>query len=441
MPDNDKSMAVADPAPAGEPRDDYLPSLKKAPEAVYVRPLNGAITHVMHKCWNVLLSLAARQGTEIEVYKVPLAKLVSDIRYESRNVEHLKEALRRLNATQVEWNAVRSRPTSKRRSAITSEEWGVSTMLAGAKILDNMLEYSFAPQVKDRLLDPEVYVRIDLRLQLQFTSRHSTVLYEACLRHKTTPSRRTAEWPWQQWRDLLCTQGSAYPEWKYFSRDVLKPAVKEVNTIAEDFSIEPIINKQGGRVVSLQFWIHPKQQRSLDLANEQIFAHNEELIARMVRLGIARNDAEDLCVYHEEAQIAATLLLTETRARNTKLEPLRSPGAYFKLALTQGFANQIPPEKTARRASTKNLTYAQDAGETPRAPENQTYFTRIKPIREYFAAMSDADRADLLAEFGNSLASSTDQGLFQSKGLKSAPIAGMFYKWLAERDGLSTHKR
>lgn len=408
--------------------------LKKAVEAVYVKPLRGSITHTMHKAWNVLLARAAEQRKEGGgggggVYSMPLRHLSKHLAFASRNMEHLKETLRRLIATQVEWDTL----SPEGEHAESERKWGVSTMLAGVEIsASGVLEYSYAPQIEGRLLDPEVYVRLDLLIQNRFSSRAAQVLYEICMRYRTNPAQRTMVRHWTEWRDLLCGEPgkvvSAYPEWKYFNRDVLKPAIQEVNQVAEELQVQLILTKNGTRVDTLQFQLFPRQQRALPLDDgRDIFAPNEALAARMARLGLGREDATEICVYHEEADIVAALSVTELRMRNAKLEPLRSPAAYFKMALEKHFAPPAPAKSAPVLAA-------------PRvAPKN--YHLKIKPIKDYVAAMDPEALASLLREFEATLTEPTQRQLFARKGLNSAPIAGMFYPWLAARDGLVPAER
>ena len=141
----------------------YPLELKKAVEAIFIRPMQGSkITLVMRKAYNVLLQRAQEQGQEVVTYRVPLSEIIRDIHYDSHDYELLKQYLRRLNATQVEWDLLTE--GGKKR-------WGVSTMLSEAEIVDRHLEFSFAPKIKKRLLDPAIYHRIDLRLQTRFRSK------------------------------------------------------------------------------------------------------------------------------------------------------------------------------------------------------------------------------------------------------------------------------
>ena len=162
-----------------------LGELAKPVEAIYIRPTKGIVTLAMHKTFNVLLARAVEQGRERELYSLRVSQLGSDLETDSKNTEFLKETVRRLQGLQVEWDYITDEGRRK---------WGVSSMIASAEMEEGgMIEYTFAKHLKDKLLNPEVYARLNLKIQNRFRSRHALALYEQCARYRDNPSSLSAK--------------------------------------------------------------------------------------------------------------------------------------------------------------------------------------------------------------------------------------------------------
>lgn len=109
--------------------------LKKAQEAIAVVPLSEehSISLLMRRFFNVLLFLSQEMG-DIEIYRTPLSKLIDLAEYGSTNLEAVKDALRKMTTTVVEWNDV---VDDKGRI-----RWGVSALLSHAEIIRDK-KYAF----------------------------------------------------------------------------------------------------------------------------------------------------------------------------------------------------------------------------------------------------------------------------------------------------------
>ena len=391
--------------------------LKKPPEAIYVKPKGGKITLTMHKAYNVLLARAAAAGIDKDTYEVALSDLIGDINFgggASNNTEALKEMLRRLTATQVEWDIAgrENRPG----------QWGVSSMLAGAIISRGKLEYSFAPQIKTKLLDPRVFARIDLRLMGKFRTRSGLALYEACYRYISNPGGLTTRLKWQEWRDIL-SEGAGSSEWRYFNRDTLKPAITEVNTHVPDMEVVPILfHGANGRVSELQFRITRKRQPDLALEGKLDMAPNPDLLKRLAELGLSEMEARKLFLDYEEDQILQALIVTETRIAKKSLTPIENRPAFFKKALTDGY--ELPPEKVKQ--------IAKQAEKSALEIEKKVAADQAAAAWAMYEAMNEEDRNKLIATFAQEVVfiNPVLQSEFLKKGLSSSVVKGHLKSWL-----------
>ena len=239
-----RSNAEVLPARRGE--------LKKHVGAVHVK---GQLSLLQRKVSNVLLLRAYEDLPNPEVFEheIKLKTLAEVAGFDSNDHALLREALESLAGTTITWNLLDEEG---------AEEWGVSTFLAQAVVKNGTCRYAYAPDLRRKLYNPEIYARINLSVQERFGSGYALALYENCVRF-----RRVGSTGWislDRWRDLLGVEPGQYEAFKYLNRDVLKPAVEEVNRYS-DIRVEMDRKREKRRVVALKFSIHENDQLALDL--------------------------------------------------------------------------------------------------------------------------------------------------------------------------------
>jgi hypothetical protein len=315
------------------PADSKIPPLRKAQEAIALVPQVGRITLLTRRFFNALLHLAQEEGARA-TYRRRLTDVLGRASFESNNTEVAKEQIRRMVGIQVEWNAIG--PDERR--------WGVSTLLADCEIIERgtegvWIEWSYSEKVRTKLLDPEVYARISLQAYSHLRSSASAALYEICVRYQTNPSGLTMRAPWQWWRPRLTGNPedvAAEIEYKIFKRDTLKPAIAEVNGLA-DIMVELIEFKEGRKIADIQFKVGKVTQTTLDLPDPNLI--DAELLQQLVDvMGLAREAAAKIYSDHDEVLLRSTIDLTLQRDGDTNLPPLRSRAAYFKDAIRGRYA-------------------------------------------------------------------------------------------------------
>ncbi len=125
-------------------------TLRKAVDALAIVPTRQRIFPLARKLYNVMLYLAQRQGLENDTYRATLTEITNKAHFHSRDLELVKNHLRQMNSTQVEWQS----PTSDEGA-----RWEVSNLIAHASIEEPgqgkaiTVEWSFAPNIKRELLD------------------------------------------------------------------------------------------------------------------------------------------------------------------------------------------------------------------------------------------------------------------------------------------------
>ena len=124
----------------------------KASPAIQVQ---GKMTHLQRRTWNVLLANAYDELPNREIHRVSVAELARKLGYASHDSEHLKETLKALVDYTVEWNIL---------GKDKKQEWGVASLLGSARIKDGVCTYSFAAHLRYKLYNPRIYTKLNLRL-------------------------------------------------------------------------------------------------------------------------------------------------------------------------------------------------------------------------------------------------------------------------------------
>ncbi|WP_322055236.1 replication initiation protein [Paraburkholderia bannensis] len=412
--------------------------LRKAVEAIAIQPKSGKITLLTRKLFNVLLAVAQQADEAGDTYRALLSDIVANSAFDSNDTALVKEHLRRMVSVQVEW----SQGTSSQKPG---RKWGISTLIADAEILEDpttrrvWVEFSFAPKIKKKLLDPVQYARLSLQFQSQLRSSAGLALYEICVRYLTNPSHLTMRETWEWWRPILSgtpdteAGDEAKREYKYFKRDYLRPAIAEVNAVTNIF-VELIEHREGRRVAEIQFRVTERKQPMLAL-DEHPNVFDSTLVDRMVKIGIPLKEAQSLYADSEENRIRAALQLTEQRMRSTSLPPVRSAAALFKDALKKGYAP--PVEDAAGAASSARAIAGAVAADDPKARLMDEYAAyRRKEARALYEEQGDLEREIARTSFENDELPGLGAHLrddWRRRGLESKLGETAFFDWLARK--------
>ncbi len=307
-----------------EPRQ-ALDVLRKPVNTLAIVPKTGRITTLARKSYNVLLYEAQDQGLEQDVFRAPLDRVMVGVDFNSNDHALVKKHLRAMVSTTVEWQS----PTTGEGTS-----WNVSGLLAHARLSKERnqvwVEWSYATNLKQELLQPNVFARVRLEVISQLRTYAGVTLYEICTRYKDIG--RTSRQQWRWWHPVLTgnppSERTERIEYRIFKRDTLKPAIAEVNAITE-LEIELVEHKLGRYIDEIQFAIRPKRQAALPMAASR-GPVDLELIERAGKLGIREEAAEALLDQHGEEALRSGIAAVERRAASEFPGPLRSAERYLR---------------------------------------------------------------------------------------------------------------
>ena len=284
----------------------------KASPAIQIQ---SSITHLQRRAWNILLANAYDELPNTDIHHISLFDLALSLGYDSRDYDHLKETLEALVDCTVKWNVLRKDK---------KQEWGVAALLASAKIANGVCTYSFAPHLRYKLYNPRIYTKLNLRLQNRFTSRYAVILWEVCFDYFDI-ARNEGETPFmslEKFRELIGLGEQEYPLFKEFNRNIIKPAIEEINDLT-NFLIEVEQKRVGRKIAELKFKIsrlkelpplEPKQEMT-EPTQASLFVDMEELPAiavKLVQAGVAQKEA--LRITNQEWDVVDAAALLEDRA-------------------------------------------------------------------------------------------------------------------------------
>lgn len=398
---------------------------RKANEIIAPRVARGGILSLLgRKVFNVLLyhtqrlgvpGLGAPEGDDVyqTLYWLPLSDLAKDSAFNSEDTGLLKETLLKLQDIKI----------------ITDDAKGFSSdvLVASVKIVPGkrgqktMLGWGLHPATEAILRSPEFYTRLSIYYLTSLRTTAGIALYENCKRYATNPSKLTRREAWEWWHDVLTGQpiGSEKPEYKYFKRDVLKPAIAEVCTT--DIQVELIEHKAGRKVIELQFKVERAAQGGLELPPPPII--DTQVISRIMALGVHDREAGDIFASHEENFLKATLNLVEARAADQKLEPLGSPAAFLRTALRGRFADGQKNRVLAKPQTAEKPPLIEPAGDP-------LVMKARKAALKAYDSLSDDLRQAKLDEF---LSQNPAFVVFVRKSPNSRVAREALGEWLAEK--------
>ena len=250
----------------------------KASPAIQIQ---GKMTHLQRRAWNVLLANAYNELPDKDIHSVSVAELAAKLGYDSNDLDYLKETLEALGACQVKWNLL---------NKDKKEKWGFANLLASADIENGICTYSFAAHLRPKLHNPRIYTKLNLRLQNRFRGQYALILWEVCFDYFDT-DRGQGETPFiplETFKELMGLDETDYPVFKVLSRDVIKSAINEINTLT-NYHVEVEQKRIGRKVGELKFRITRVKQLPIQ---ESLFPDIENLPPVAIELVQARVDRE-----------------------------------------------------------------------------------------------------------------------------------------------------
>ena len=254
--------------------------------------IENNITLLQRKAWNVMLWYAYDDLPTKAIHEISVQQIMRLIGYDSKNDEYLKEALEALSECKVKWNML---------DKDGAPDWGFAVLLASASIKHGVCSYGFAPHLRHKLYNPDIFARLDLDMQKRFDSKHALALWELCTDYLGA-KREHGETPWievEEFRKLMGVKESDYYAglFKELNRKIIIPSIGEINRIS-DFRVTVEYQRQGRKITALKF----KMRRVAMLSEAgavqiKMFPDLEDMpavVAELKAAGLSTSDAWEI---------------------------------------------------------------------------------------------------------------------------------------------------
>lgn len=355
----------------------------------------------------------------------------------SRNNDVLKDALRVLTSTVIEWNVF---------GEDRVQEWGVCTFLASGVIRGGKLLYILNPKIIEQINQPTLYAKIQLLVQSQVRKRHALVIYEflvdALSRTRKDVLRVVA--PTEKLYELLSVNKDM--DYKFFNRDVIKPSVQEISKHT-DINVSYTANRERRRVVELVFLVERKQQFQLYLGLDgdgleeldRLEEGSEDSGASGLRSllehhGVGPRKAEELISAYEEERIRGNIAHLLERQREGR--GVKNPSAYLVKAIEEDYRpKKSPKEQQEDKARAEKTKAAKAKREREKLRRDWKRFReeRLKArFAEKPADWQEERRTLFIEKIEGEGRSSVLRSAYRKQGFDSPMVQGMFYSALHE---------
>ncbi|MEP2942686.1 MAG: replication initiation protein [Hyphomicrobiales bacterium] len=303
--------------------------VKKNVSAVHI---GARLSLMQRKLVNAMLLNAYDTLVVEDTHSVNVSLLMEMIGFDSRNQQHLKTAIRGLTQKSVEWDIMEDDGT---------QVWEVSTLLSYASIRKGVCTYRYDKSLAEKLRNPDIYAKISLSVVREIRSVHALVLYENCYRYVNIG--HTPKWDIDVFRKLMGVDTSvSYKQFKVLKRDVITPAIKEINKVS-NIQIELETVMKGRTVVAVQFIIRPNKQLALLGLEPEDDVTSSRAYKALIECKIGKKWAYDLVVEHGEEYVLEKIELTDARMREGKIRS--SKAAFLRSALQDDYHSDVAEKR------------------------------------------------------------------------------------------------
>jgi hypothetical protein len=292
---------------------------------------SNSLSLLQRKVSNALLYHAYKELMAKEEHEITVKQLCRLIGYHGNNHAVIKDALKELISTVIEWNVV--------NDVTGAENWTASSILASVCLEGPLCYYAYSPRMKQLLHSPSMFGKIDLVIQSQFRSSYGLALYENCIRYRGLPHTKWFEM--DLFKKLMGVPVGQYDVFRDFKRRVLDKAIDEVNMYS-DLIIEADYVREGRKVAKVRFKLKERAKRlrlgqSGKKAEKVVVSEADPVKTQMMeQFGLSTGQIEQVMAEYELTFIQEKLQLIEA-SRPFKQGKIQNLAAYLVSALKNNY--------------------------------------------------------------------------------------------------------
>ena len=379
--------------------------------------ISNNITLLQRKLFNFLVGHAFVYLQEQEIHNISISSLKNRLWFNSSNDKYLKESLRKLITTAVEFNLLWK----------DKEDWEASSLISSVRFRSWVCHYSFSPLLREKLHKPNIYSKLNLNLIKLFSSKYSLCLYELAIDYmkiKCTPFI-----PLDIFKKLMGVEKNKYSEFKRLKQRVISPAIKELNTIAW-FTIWVEYQKEWRKVIAIKFLLHEvKIEPSVNLVDPDT---QDKLLAKIQDNHLLQKSLID--------NYGLTLRQANKVIKDYPIAYIKESIEIVRLKRLTGVIKNLPAYTLAvlKKDYVPTSKINTDAKTSPQKKDIQsnsqitTKYT--KTVQSYINSLSTTQKDSLVKEFEKEkITNPILQDLYKKKGIDEVVFRVMFEGWINEK--------
>jgi len=305
---------------------------------------------LQRKISNALLYHAYKELLLKEEHEISVKQLCKLISYNGNNHAAIKDALKGLLSTVIEWNLVNDKTGQ--------EDWTASSILASVSLQGPTCLYAYSPRMKQLLHSPSMFGKINLFIQSKFKSSYGLALYENCGRYRGLAHTKWFEM--ELFRKLMGVPEGKYTIFRDFKRRVLDKSIEEVNTYS-DMHVEAELQREGRVVTKIRFLIKERAKKTrlgmkaqdeqgANTTPEEVPANTRQIEIRQKLIndyGLTAEQCDQVLNDYKPEFIAEKIEMIES-SQNYRSGRVKNPAAYLMSALKHNY--QAPTKKAIKLA-------------------------------------------------------------------------------------------
>jgi plasmid replication initiation protein len=386
---------------------------------------------VNHRKMYAAILLVSQSQPTSTVIRAYLADLMELSGCSIGNISEAKNLLKRIRDTSGWFRWVNDNDEIEHRLIGLIDRPAIHDGRRGKRVI---VEWEIDPKIRQDIIDPtNMFTRMYLENITKLRKGHSVALYEiACqferLNKDTDGWGSTGKKTVAQWASVLIGNQKKEYEFALFNRDILKPAISEINE-ASNLEVNPIFHKEGKRVVEIEFRIRSKarEEDSSQSGSDhiQIDPRIYQLlgdlpISKTVIANILRNYKDPDYIKKHALQMKSKL------DAGTKIS---NPTGYIVASLKNDYTDSlIQPGKSTEQSlaneTTEKISKFKEDQDKARA-EKQRDDSIISMVME----LDEEERSVIIQKWLSEESSSVIKSTFRNRGLNHFMTSKSFVAW------------
>lgn len=356
---------------------------------------SNTLSLLQRKISNALLYHAYNELLLREEHEITVKQLCNLISYSGNNHAVIKDALKGLLSTVIEWNVV--------SDTTGQEDWSASAILASVSLRGPKCLFAYSPRMKQLLHSPSMFGKINLFIQSQFKSSYGLALYENCIRYRDLPQTKWFEI--DLFRKLMGVPPGKYPIFRDFKKRVLDKSIEEVNTYS-DLIVEAELLREGRQVAKVRFHLKERAKRiRIGISTETPIEEpslEKSIISKLIaHFGLSERQANKALEKYGSGFVTDKMELIEN-SPNFQRGKVKNLAAYFMSALKNDYQPPKPSQDAVlkiKHRRTEEQAVSEELNKVVERIKTKYFSHREKLIDQAIENLPETIKSDLFQAF------------------------------------------